>query len=346
MDERIMETLVKRHFWVINLLALGVIAWLVAGSVNAAIGVLLAKSGRSDEKVNIAPASGETRVQKRLTEGRLHETSGAEMQGRSVFWIEEPAEAEPEPEPEEGPGGEGPGAEQILEATYEPTTLPIKLLGTMVVKPAAFSSGSVEIDKKEQKVVSVGTVLLDGKAEVVLIARNYLVLKEDHKLTIAPLFTGKEGEAAAVPGQPGQPTPPTPPPTMDRSPRPSTPPAAMKSGDAAGVKKVGEGSYKLDRAHVNDKLKDVTKLGGEVRPVPNYRNGKYDGVKMMGMNDSSLFKEIGFENGDILQSVNGERMDSPNKALALYEALKNKSRLTVLIEREGIAKTLRYTVGP
>lgn len=337
-----METLIKRHFWVINLLALGVIAWLTAGSVNAGLGVLLAKSGRGDDKVTIAAASGETRVQKRLNEGRLHDTSGAEMFGRSVFWIPEPEEPAEEEKGEEGEeGSDGPGVEEILEPTYEPTTLPIKLLGTMVVKPAAFSSGSVEIDKKEQKIVSVGTVLLDGKAEVVLIAREYLVLKEDHKLTIAPLFTGKEGEAPAQPGQPGQPPP------VERPQRASIPaPSPQFNKAAEGVKKVGEGAYKLDRAHVNDKLKDVTKLGGEVRPVPNYRNGKYDGVKMMGMNDSSLFKEIGFENGDVLESVNGEKMDSPNKALALYEALKNKSRLTVLIERDGIAKTLRYTVGP
>ena len=68
------------------------------------------------------------------------------------------------------------------------------------------------------------------------------------------------------------------------------------------------------------------------------------GVKMLGMGDSSLFKEIGFENGDILEAVNGEKMDSANKSLALYEALKSKSRLTVLIERDGIAKTLRYTI--
>ena len=343
-----METLIKRHFWVINLFALGIIAWLTAGSVNAGLGVLLAKAGRGDDKVTIAAAAGETRVQKRLTDGRVREESGALMLGRSVFLIEEVPEPVVEETDEELEGGpNGPGAEEILEPTYEPTTLPIKLLGTMVVKPSAFSSGSVEIDKKEQKVVSVGTVLLDGKAEVVLIARNYLVLKEDHKLTIAALFTGKEGEAPAAPGQPGQP-PPTPAmPPVDRGPNRAPPPAASgKGADAPGVKKVGEGSYKLDRAHVNDKLKDVTKLGSEVRPVPNYHNGKYDGVKMMGMNDSSLFKEIGFENGDILQSVNGERMDSPNKALALYEALRNKSRLTVLIERDGIAKTLRYTVGP
>ncbi len=348
-----METLIKRHFWVINLLGLGIIAWLAAGSVNAGVGVLLAKAGRGEDKVNIAAATGDTRVQKRLTDGRVHETSGAEMYGRSIFLIEEPPEPEEAEETDQNgeEGADGVGAEKPLEATYEPTTLPIKLLGTMVVKPAAFSSGSVEIDKKEQKVVSVGTVLLDGKAEVVLIARNFLVLKEDNKLTVALMFTGKEGEAAAtpaVPGQPGQPTPPPmPTPPIDRSPpRPAvpTPATSSKAGDVPGVKKTGQYSYELERKHVQDKIKDVTKLGSEVRPVPNYRNGKYDGVKMLGMNDSSLFKEIGFENGDILQSVNGEKMDSANKSLALYEALKSKSRLTILIERDGIAKTLRYTI--
>ena len=347
-----METLIKRHFWVINLLGLGVIAWLAAGSVNAGIGVLLAKAGRGEEKVKIAAASGDTRVQKRLADGRMRDESGALVYGRSLFLIEEPPE--PEAPPEEGAegtdGADGAGNEKPLEATYEPTTLPIKLIGTMVVKPAAFSSGSVEIDKKDQKVVSVGTVLLDGKAEVVLIARNYLVLKEDNRLTIAPMFSGKEGEASATPGAPGVPGQPMPPPAVappsERAPsRGAMPtPATSSKADAPGVKKTGAYSYELERAHVKDKLKDVTKLGSEVRPVPNYRNGKYDGVKMLGMNDSSLFKEIGFENGDILQSVNGERMDSANKSLALYEALKSKSRLTVLIERDGIAKTLRYTI--
>ncbi len=341
-----METLIKRHFWVINLLGLGVIAWLAAGSVNAGIGVLLAKAGRAEDKVNIAAATGDTRVQKRLTDGRLRDESGALIYGRSIFLIEEPPEATDDLEPGDTDGTDGPdgvGADKPLEATYEPTTLPIKLVGTMVVKPAAFSSGSVEIDKKEQKVVSVGTVLLDGKAEVVLIARNYLVLKEDNKLTVALMYTGKEGEAPAVPGQPGQ--PPTPPQAERPAARPTPVPATTsKAGDVPGVKKTGAYSYELDRTHVKDKIKDVTKLGSEVRPVPNYRNGKYDGVKMLGMSDSSLFKEIGFENGDILESVNGEKMDSANKSLALYEALKSKSRLTVLIERDGIAKTLRYTI--
>lgn len=343
-----METLFKRHFWVINLLGLGIIAWLTAGSVNAALGVFLAKSGRGDEKVAVTAEVGETRMQKKLADGRMAPESGAIVFGRSVWHV-----PDPEPEAEEVPedtGEDDPNAgkpEEIIDPSYEPTSLPIKLIGTMVVKPAVFSSASIEVDKKDQKVVSVGTELLDGKATVLAITRNYLILKEEGKLTVAPMFSGKEGEASATPGVPGQAGMPTPPsPSIDRAPsRPATPPTSTKaSTDPPGVRKTGEGAYKLERTHVNDKLKDVSRLGSEVRPVPNYRNGKYDGVKMMGMNDQSLFREIGFENGDILQSVNGERMDSPNKALALYEALKNKARLTVLIERGGIAKTLRYTV--
>jgi general secretion pathway protein C len=88
----------------------------------------------------------------------------------------------------------------------------------------------------------------------------------------------------------------------------------------------------------------VTQLGQQVRIVPNYRNGKYEGFRMIGMGSGSLFSDIGFNNGDIVKSVNGEQIDSPNKALTLYDALKNKARLTVLIEHDGQPKTLRYTI--
>ena len=42
-----MEVLLKRHFWLINLLGLGIIAWLTAGSMNSFVGMYLTKLGRS-----------------------------------------------------------------------------------------------------------------------------------------------------------------------------------------------------------------------------------------------------------------------------------------------------------
>lgn len=334
-----METLLKRHFWAINLLGLAVVAWLAAGSINALIGVQLSKAARSDDKPQIATAGGESPLAKRLRDGRLRDESGAIMSGRSMFMMPEP-EPEPEPEAEPDPGGVDGAVAPPPEPTLEPTTLPIKLLGTMVVTPDAWSSASVELEKTTQRIVNVGMDLLDGKATVYAVRRNYLVLREGAKLTVAPLYPKDPAAAAGDPANPGatpggRPAQPAPPPPRTSDAGEPTPP---------GVKRLADGAYQLDRANVNDKLKDVTQLGTQVRIVPNYRGGKYEGFRMIGMNSGSLFSDIGFTNGDVVQAVNGEKIDSPNKALALYEALKNKARLTVLIERDGQPKTLRFTI--
>lgn len=330
-----MELLLKRHFWLINLVGLGLIAWLLAGSVTSFVGMLLTKAGRRDDKAAVSAAAGEAALAQRLRDGRMREESGAIVAGRSIFLTEDPLVEEPPPE-EEAPPIEKP--EGPIEPTYDPTTLPLKLMGTMVVTPATWSSATIEVERQNQKIVTIGTELLNGQATVYAIRRNYVVLKEGDKLTIAPLYPKDPSTTTAS----AEPTPmPTPMPTPDRPQRAVVAPAGQES---EGVRRVSDSAWQLGRGHINDKLQNVAQLGAEVRVVPNYHNGKYDGVRMIGMKESSLFKSIGFENGDILQAVNGDRIDSPNKALSLYEALKNKSRLTVLIERGGVAKTLRYTI--
>lgn len=340
-----METLLKRHFWAINLAALAAIAYFAAGSVNALIGLQLSKAARPDDKSQVVASADESPLTKKLRDGRLREESGAVMAGRRPFWQEEPAP--PEPPPEEEPTEQAGGPETPPEPSFDPTTLPIKLLGTMVVAPETWSSASVEVERTSQKIVNVGMELLGGQATVYAIRRNYVVLKEGDKLTVAKLFADEAQQAAGAPG--------VPPPgeavaVPGRAPGGVAPPvrampgAMAGGGDAPGVKKVGDGVYNLERGNVNEKLKDVTTLGTQVRIVPNYRGGKYEGFRMIGMGGGSLFSDIGFLNGDIVQAINGERIDSPNKALALYEALKNKARLTVLIERDGQPKTLRYTI--
>ncbi|MFZ4577080.1 MAG: type II secretion system protein GspC [Myxococcota bacterium] len=324
-----MEVLLKRHFWLINLLGLGIIAWLTAGSMNSFVGMYLTKLGRSEARPMVAAESDSDGVSQRLRDGRLRDESGAVIAGRSIFLIEEPLPEEPPPEEGAEAADEGP-----LVPTYEPTTLPVKLLGTMVVSPETWSSASLEVEKGEQKIVNVGVELLGGQATVYAIRRNYIVLQEGAKLTIAPLFGKDPGGAAGIPTASVAPSP------MPQRPLPS--PTA--GPNVEGVRRVSDTAWQLDRNNLNDKLKDLSKFSAEVRVVPNYRNGKQEGVRMVGMAGNSLIKNIGFENGDLLMAVNGERIDNPNKALALYEALKNKSRLTVLIDRGGVAKTLRYTI--
>lgn len=341
-----MESLLKRHFWVVNLLGLGLLAWLAAGAVGAFAGVQLSQALRGKNDTQVTAAAGESLLTKRLRDGRLSEESGAVMAGMSLFLIQEPVEPEePEEEPLESSDEAAAAAAAPPEPSFEPTTLPIKLLGTMVVQPASWSSASVELEKGGQTVVSVGQELLDGQAKVYAIRRNFIVLQESDKLTVAKVAPVGDGGGAGADGQPPIPGGGglRPPPVAGQPPKTAeaTPNNEPTSG---GVTKVAEGAYTMDRSHVNEKLKDVSALSREARVVPNYKNGKYEGFRMIGMQDSGLFRSIGFENGDVVQAVNGERIDSPNKALALYDALKNKSRLTVLVERGGVLRTMRYTV--
>lgn len=340
-----METLLKRHFWVVNLVGLALIAWLLGGVVNGFVGMKLGSlAGAASKDETIKAADGESKLATRLADARAKLGAGGSMAARSPFLLDEPvAEAPPEEIPEEQP--EEQPEEGPVEASYELTKLPLKLLGTMVVQPASYSSATMEVNRQDQKIVTVGVELLDGQARVEAIFRTYVVLKEASKLTIAPLWPHPEGAggqqtAAATPtlGRPPRPTPAAAPTAA------AARNTASAAGNADGVRKISDTSFQLEKQMLDKKLKNLASLGQQVRVVPNYRSGKYDGFRMIGMASSSMFRDIGFQNGDIVKVINGNRIDSPNKALALYEALKNKSRLTVQIERGGMLKTLRYIV--
>lgn len=341
-----METLLKRHFWVVNLIGIAIIAWLVGGSINGFVGMKLSAASSNDIDVaNLKAGAGNSALADKLASARAGSGASGAMEAASPFLIDEPApEPEPEEEPEETPDTEeeaGP-----VDATFEVTKLPLKLLGTMVVTPARYSSGTMEVNRKDKKIITVGVELLGGQARVEAIFRTYVVLKESNKLTIAPLWPrpssgasgGSKTTAARAPtvrpGRPGRP----------RVARASRASSRKKARGADGVRRISSTSFQLDRSMLNRKLKNLASLGQQARVVPNYHRGKYDGFRMIGMGSSSMFRDMGFSNGDIIKVINGNRIDSPNKALALYEALKNKSRLTVQIERGGMLKTLRYTV--
>ena len=47
----------------------------------------------------------------------------------------------------------------------------------------------------------------------------------------------------------------------------------------------------------------------------------------------------------MIQRVNGHEMNSPDKALEIYQKLKDSSSITVDIQRRGRAMTMNYAIG-
>lgn len=339
-----MNTLFKKHFWAVNLAGLALLALVASGLVNDFVA----------GKLFLMPAAriSEAKVQSEPTElalGRVPETTTAadDLTRRRPFNLDVPAPVVIEPVPTE-PSPE-PAPQVVASDSLEESQLPINLMGTFVSTVADYSYATLQI-QGENKIASLGSEYLEGKARVVKIAPGHIVLKEDARYTFVRLWqkSGGAGAAGAPPGL-GMPAPGM----MKPPPMPGMPPEqpapvveAPKAGDdiASGVTKTGAYDYAIDRAMLDNQLKDLPRLQQDGRVVPHYKDNQYQGFKLVGVRPGSLYRAIGIRSGDVITAVNGNKIDSPNKALELFEQLKNSSNISVEIERRGQPKTLSYNI--
>ncbi len=140
-----------------------------------------------------------------------------------------------------------------------------------------------------------------------------------------------------------------PPETTSAPPRqPAHPPA--KHVDAftqeldRGIKKVGEHSYEVQRSTLEAVLGNIALLSRSARIVPELRGGKPAGFRLFAVRPDGPFAKIGLQNGDVVVSINGLEMSSPEKALEVYGKLKSASHLDLGLERNGKKITSGYTI--
>jgi general secretion pathway protein C len=82
----------------------------------------------------------------------------------------------------------------------------------------------------------------------------------------------------------------------------------------------------------------------EVRFVPEVRDGVPFGLRLFAVRPDGPFASLGLRNGDIVRSVNGISLTSPDSALKVYATLKVASHLSVTIDREGCPFTIEVSV--
>jgi type II secretory pathway component PulC len=114
----------------------------------------------------------------------------------------------------------------------------------------------------------------------------------------------------------------------------------------AGVTKVGDYRYDVERAAIERLLANPSGLARAARIVPEYKDGAVEGVRLFGIRASSPLSALGFRNGDIVKSVNGHPISDPDKALAVYRDVRTAKTITVAIVRQGKPLTLEYRIKP
>ncbi len=75
---------------------------------------------------------------------------------------------------------------------------------------------------------------------------------------------------------------------------------------------------------------------------PYTRNGRTEGLKITGLEDTPLSGLLGLKNGDVVQTVNGQSLTSKQKAFQVLQKARKQSKLQIQLLRDGKAKELSF----
>lgn len=210
------------------------------------------------------------------------------------------------PQPAGGPG------EGVVK-----TELHLKLLGTIVARPETLSSALiVDEDKKDlPKAYSIGHKIYDRF--VVSIEKDRVGLqKADGAIEYVTMNDGLVASVADEGGEGGE-----------------------------GVAQTGDGKYTVAKdvfdKNIND-LESLSKMGRAL--LHRGPDGEYDGYRLSAIRKGTLPDQLGIKNGDIIQSVNGQPLNSMQAAMDAYNTMKSQQNFCFTVSRRGTPVEMCYDV--
>lgn len=117
-----------------------------------------------------------------------------------------------------------------------------------------------------------------------------------------------------------------------------------ESGGGEGVTKLSPTEYRIERGEIDETLANLNKVATQARIVPSFKNGKSNGFKLFSIKPKSIFSKIGMQNGDVIQKINGYDINSPEKALEVYQKLQSSSSISIDFLRRGAARSHNYAI--
>jgi hypothetical protein len=101
---------------------------------------------------------------------------------------------------------------------------------------------------------------------------------------------------------------------------------------------------KIQKSLLEEILANPAGLARSVRVIPAMDDGIQRGFKLYGIRRQTIMGRLGFQNGDRVLTINGMTLDSPDRALEAYVALREAKQLDVEIERKGKAQKLTLEI--
>lgn len=202
------------------------------------------------------------------------------------------------------------GAALAADERYEETKLPLELLGTVAAGNPAFAWAAVlDREVRAHQVVRVGDRLKET-AEVIRIDRRRIILENQGRRE--ELSLAEEGEG---------------PRTAARRP----PPRRRVASSRGAVEQLGRNRFALDDQSVDSMASNPAALFSQARILPKYEDGQMVGVQLNAIKPGSLFEEIGIQDGDVINEINGIRVTGQQESAQVLRELTEASEFNVTV---------------
>jgi type II secretory pathway component PulC len=121
----------------------------------------------------------------------------------------------------------------------------------------------------------------------------------------------------------------------------TSPPLNAVDLDAA-IHRLDDTHYRLDRKLLKRLLADGTMLFQSARIVPNVKDGRPEGMRLFAVRPRGLLARLGLQNGDLVRTVAGYDVSTPDKALEAYAHVDTSKSFTIELTRRERSVTLSY----
>jgi general secretion pathway protein C len=175
-----------------------------------------------------------------------------------------------------------------------------------------------------QELVGVGDTV--GDARVTSIAWDHVVLTGTGGETVLELATAPSDDR----GEP------------DAQPDGDVAPVRAASTGTATIRQTSPTAFIVDRRELAGAVDDMSGLMTQLRAVAEVQDGRPAGFRLFRMQDDSIFRRLGLQNGDVVQRVNGQAVSDPANLLAFLQRLRTEPRVALDIRRGAERRTMVY----
>lgn len=200
------------------------------------------------------------------------------------------------------------------------TSLPLALVGTLVHANPTRSVATVNLKNKNEVIaVRVDGVIPEGLGTVTKIERWKMVFRNSSSGRLEYVELKDEGNISFN---------------------------VTSTAVAPGIIMTSETDRTVKREDLDKYLKDLPAILQQARAVPRIgANGNIECFNIADLQAGSVLEALGIRRGDCIESVNGERIDSPAKAMETFQKLRaGTDQINLGYERGGRKENSNFTI--